>query len=569
MIGRTKTNGLHLSTTLILTYFFVALIAVVAAAGVALPLLQHYQDDQRTESHRSTVLEYTQSYDRMRNSLLQRTNSSNPNPFRDYFSQNITSTNSAHLWPATPPVEIVRQKFNDLATSYGRRIVVFTERDHEVKVDTEPDPNLSLQGETFPDIKIPLNTSQTNPAPKTSSSGTQNNSAPFETKITSPSGQELSLIYRSFNNSDRPNLFGLTAQQQPVAIIIAEVVPFPEARPVWGDLSLILVVAALAALTVSLIVGFLLARNLSRPLVHLTEATHAVARGDYDQQVSPEGGYELNQLAQSFNQMTRNVAESQRMQRQLIANVSHELKTPLTSIQGFSQAMLDGVLRRPEDFARPAEIISNETARMIRLVNGLLDLSKLESGQAALQLRQMNLAEMLKNCVESFAPRAEAGQVSLLAEFSPPLLLNGDSDRLRQVFNNLIDNALKYTPPRGYIRVKAHRSGPNIVVSVSDSGAGIPAVDLPHIFERFYQADKSRRRDLAQEGSGLGLAITKEIVTAHAGKIDATSQEGHGTIFTITLPALEPSQTLPSLDTTSSQAQLQTAPVINELVHKA
>ena len=537
MLRRVKHQGFHLRTTLVFTYFLVALVAVIAAVGVALPLLQNYQEGQVQETNKRAVLDYARGFDTIRNTLLNtnpKTNTSNP--FRDYFATNLTpnAAKATLTWPTNPSIETLRQYFATLAN--GRRLLVLTDRDHEVKVDTETDPNLSLEGETLPDVKMP-------PAPTPQPTGSQPTTPPIpQAKVTTSTGRQLTLIYRSIGGTGAPNLFGLNTQGTPIVYILAMYVPVEHTKEVWGDLTLILALPALIALALSLLAGFLLARNLSHPLVRLTQATHAVARGDYEQQVLPEGGYELHQLAQSFNQMTLNVAESQRMQRQLIANVSHELKTPLTSIQGFSQAMVDGALRRPADFARPAEIISNETARMIRLVNGLLELSKLESGQAALYLHELDLAETLRNCIESFMPKAEANQVTLTARFGPSLIVKGDSDRLRQVFNNLIDNALKYTPAEGRIEVKARRQAVNIVISVSDTGSGIPAVDLPHIFERFYQADKSRRRDLAVEGSGLGLAISKEIVLAHGGKIDATSHEGSGTTFQVMLPAQPPVQ---------------------------
>ena len=515
-----RNGGWHLSTTLILTYFFVALLAVVAAGAVALPLLQHYQDDQFKESQTNTLLEASRGYDNLQTLLANR--SSTTNPFVAYMSLNVTNVNTARRWPDTPPIDVVRQKFNDLAASSEHRLLIITQNDQVVQVDTESNAQISLQGQKLPEVKIPATASQ----------------LPFQITITTASGHKINLIYRGFSGVNKPNLFGLTNARQPLPLIVAEEIPLPVERDVWGDLALILIVAALAALAISLIAGFLLARSLSHPLVKLTDATHAVARGDYQQRVVPQGGQELKRLAESFNQMTHNVAEAHRMQRQLIADVSHELKTPLTSIQGFSQAMLDGALRRPEDFVRPAEIISHETARMIRLVNGLLELSKLESGQAGLNLRQIDLAELLTNCVDSFQPRARSHKVSLQLEAKTALPLVGDSDRLRQVFNNLIDNALKYTDPNGRIIVKAGQEADNIVASVSDTGAGIPAVDVPHIFERFYQADKSRRRDLAEEGSGLGLAICKEIIISHNGKIEAASQQGQGTTFTITLPAL-------------------------------
>lgn len=531
MSGHSKGQGLRLSTKLILTYSFVALIAVMAAVAVALPLLQQYQNDRIQQERQRIILQYSQRLEYLRGVIV--SSSATNNPFRENLSPNPKANPNNRIWLSTPAIETVRQRFNDLAQSSGLRLLVLTNRDREVKVDTELDDNLSWQGETIRILRQPL------PVPTAAPGATRAPGTPSDALVSISSGREYSLVFsRQLGGENVPNLFGLNNQQQSLPYVMAAVLPATPVPEVWRDLALILVLAAVAALLVALLAGFLLARSLSRPLVRLTEATHAVARGDYEQQVAPEGGYELSRLSQSFNQMTRNVAEAQRMQRQLLANVSHELKTPLTSIQGFSQAMLDGALRRPEDYARPAQIISNEAERMIRLVNGLLDLSKLESGQAALNLREIDLAGLLKEGVESFAPVAEANSIDLLAEFRPPLMLLGDPDRLRQVFNNLIDNALKYTPPSGQVRVAAYWQGHNIIASVTDTGSGIPAVDLPHIFERFYQADKSRRRDLAQGGSGLGLAITREIVLAHGGKISATSAEGESTRFMLTLPAL-------------------------------
>ncbi len=520
-------KGLRLSTKLIVTYSLVALIAVVASGAVALPLLQNYQDDRVDEERQRITLEFTEQIDFVRNAISNRQSAFNP--FKENLTTNPNAPSNARAWPATPGVETVRQKFRDLAQLRNNlRIVVLVGNNNEVQVDTDPDSAKSLQGLSFSGTKIVDPTPSPNavraPAPGFS--------------LTASNGRQYNLFYRIIRGDNAPNLFGIDNKLRPNPYVIAVVVPEVAAPEVWRGLVPIMAVAALVALLVSFVVGLLLARNLSRPLVRLTQATQAVARGDYEHRVAPEGGYELNRLAESFNQMTHDVAEAHRMQRQLIANVSHELKTPLTSIQGFSQAMIDGALRRPEDYARPAEIISQEAARMVRLVNGLLDLSKLESGQAALQRHEMDLAEMLRLSVESFAPRAAAAEIALLADFQPPLMINGDPDRLRQVFNNLIDNALKYTPPGGTIWVRAFRIDNMIQASVRDSGSGIPAVDLPHIFERFYQADKSRRRDLAIEGSGLGLAITKEIVLAHNGKIEATSVEGETTQFVVLLPAL-------------------------------
>jgi signal transduction histidine kinase len=261
-----------------------------------------------------------------------------------------------------------------------------------------------------------------------------------------------------------------------------------------------------------------------------------VAKGDYSHIVPREGGQEMEQLADSFNHMSKEVEEYQRMQRELIGNVSHELKSPLTAIRGFSQAMVDGALKRPEDFARSAEIINAETDRMIRLVQGLLDLSRLESRQVQMSRNLLQLEDVIDHSLESFQPRAAQRGVSLVRHLYPLPPLLGDYDRLRQVFNNLLDNALRYTPPGGTITARCRVAGATLVATVSDTGQGIAPEDLPHIFERFYQADKSRSKDTG--GLGLGLAISREIISAHGGRLEVFSTLGQGTTFTIVLPSV-------------------------------
>ncbi len=548
-------KGLSLGSKLILTYSLVALLALVVAGLVALPLLQGYQNERIDQERLRKALEYGGNLDALR--VLISNQQSDRNPFQNLLVTNPKAAPNQRSWPAAPAIETLRQKFNDLAVERGLRIMVITINDRVVKVDTTLDTTTSLQGEMLPSV-------QPNPAPTPPpASSVRTLPTPPETTLITRTGHQYSLYYLPVRGDNAPNLFGLNARQRPLEYILAVVVPAIPAPEVWQDLMVILGVAALAALLLSTVIGFLLARSMSRPVVRLTEATHAVAQGDYEQRVLPQGGIELTRLAESFNQMTYNVAEAQRMQRQLIANVSHELKTPLTSIQGFSQAMLDGVLRRPEDFNRSATIIVSEASRMIRLVNGLLDLSQLESRQAALHSVELDLAQILNQCLESFAPRALAVRVDLIQQYQSPIIICGDADRLRQVFNNLIDNALKYSNPSGSLLLSAHSSGNVIEIKVVDSGSGISAVDLPYIFERFYQADKSRRRDQAHEGTGLGLAICKEIIEAHKGKIKVFSEVGRGTQFVITLPAIFQKSALKALPPTQPLR-----PVQSELINK-
>jgi signal transduction histidine kinase len=299
----------------------------------------------------------------------------------------------------------------------------------------------------------------------------------------------------------------------------------------------------LVAFVISVLLGVVIARSIARPLQRVASAAKEVARGNYDLHLDITAPDEVRSLATSFNAMTQAVKASQQAQRDFLANVSHELKTPLTSIQGFSQAIQDGTASDPEAIRQAAGIICDEAGRMARMVRQLLDLAKIEAGQIVMAREAVDVAAVLGGCVAKIAPQADQGNVSLTSDVSQlpvDARVIGDGDRLAQVFVILLDNALKHTPPGGQVRVAA--CCPNVSqvsVSVSDTGPGIPAKDLPRVFERFYQVDRSRARK--KGGTGLGLAIAKEIVTAHGGEIVAESIVGMGSKFTIRLPIASPS----------------------------
>jgi len=303
--------------------------------------------------------------------------------------------------------------------------------------------------------------------------------------------------------------------------------------------------AGLATLAISIILALLIARSIARPLQRITAATEEIARGNYDHTLDITSPDEIGRLAASFNAMVREVKASRQAQRDFVANVSHELKTPLTSIQGFSQAILDGTADNELDRRRAVEIISNEANRMARLVDELLDLARIESGQIKMVRKPVDLAKVLRACVEKFIPRAKKNNILLELDTPdlPPII--GDEDRLAQVFTNLLDNALKHTPPTGKVTVKAQelkakprgktKPIPMIEVTVTDTGSGIPPEDLDHVFERFYQVDKSRAGK--DRGVGLGLTIAKQIIEAHKGEIKVESVLGLGTKVTVNLPS--------------------------------
>jgi two-component system OmpR family sensor kinase len=299
------------------------------------------------------------------------------------------------------------------------------------------------------------------------------------------------------------------------------------------------------ALLVSVGVGLLIARSVAKPLQRITMATEEIARGDYEEELQITSPEEIGRLATSFNAMAREVQASRQAQRDFIANVSHDLKTPLTSIQGFAQAILDNTAADEASRRRAAQIIYEEADRMTRLVNDLLDLARIEAGQVVMARQPADLPALLQDCAEKASLRAQQGQVTIRVESDDGLMATGDRDRLAQVLGNLLDNALKHTPPGGTISLAAHATVPEaakpreqprrvVEISVTDTGEGIPPEDLARIFERSYRGDKSRAK--TGKGAGLGLAIAQEIIRAHDGQIGVESVVGLGTKFTITLP---------------------------------
>jgi len=294
--------------------------------------------------------------------------------------------------------------------------------------------------------------------------------------------------------------------------------------------------AGLAALVLSVLLALLISRSIVAPLQRVAGAAEGIARGETGTRAPVSGPAEIQALARSFNTMADQVEAVQQSQRDLVANVSHELKTPLTSIQGFSQALLDGTAREPEAAARAAHIIHAEAAAMHRLVDELLTLARFDAGQMVMARDPVELGPLLRGCIERLAHQAQEASVALELEVPERLFVTGDTDRLAQVFTNLLDNSVAHTPVGGKVTAVACRVDKDhaVEVTVTDTGEGIPANALSRIFERFYQVDKARQRS---RRAGLGLAIIKEIVTAHGGVITVESVVGLGSKFTVRLPA--------------------------------
>ncbi len=307
-----------------------------------------------------------------------------------------------------------------------------------------------------------------------------------------------------------------------------------------------LIWASLAATIAAIIVSWFVSRQVVTPLQRITQASQRIAEGHYEERVEVPGNIqrdeldELAQLALRFNQMAARLDQTETMRRQLIGDVAHELRTPLTVIKGTMEGLMDGIL--PAESATYQQV-HQEVDRLQRLVADLQDLSRVESGAVPLSLQPIPVDRLIKTVTGRLSRLFEDKDVQLqihLPDHLPPLL--GDEDRLTQVLVNIVGNALKYTPEGGLVEVScepgspARRQDRMATFAVKDSGIGISAEHLPHIFTRFYRVDKSRAR--ASGGSGIGLTIAKSIVEAHGGKIWVESEgEGKGSTFFFTLPA--------------------------------
>jgi len=313
---------------------------------------------------------------------------------------------------------------------------------------------------------------------------------------------------------------------QPLAGPAAETTsgPRPSINPylIWGGL--------LAAAVALLLTLFLSGRILA-PLEALSRAARGLARGDFTRRVRVEAQDEVGELARTFNSMAEELGQAEQLRRNLVADVAHELRTPMSNIQGFVESLQDGVMEADQ---RTLESMHEEVLLLSRLVDDLQELALTEAGQLKLDVRQLDLSEMARRAVAAAGPRAEAKKVRLEADLPLSVIVRGDGRRLAQVLGNLLANAINYTPAGGRVGISIASKGKEAEIRVTDTGVGIPPDELPHIFERFYRVDKSRSRTTG--GVGLGLTIARRLVEAHGGRIAAQSEVGKGSTFVVTLP---------------------------------
>lgn len=304
------------------------------------------------------------------------------------------------------------------------------------------------------------------------------------------------------------------------------------------SLLILLGATLLIAFGVSLF-GWVLANNLARPLKLLTQAAGKMEHGDLGARVSPSGPQELIRLAEAFNSMASRLQSNVNELRAFVANASHELRTPLTVVKLRTEALREGAIEEPDVANRFLSEIESEIDRLVRMVNDLLDLSRMEAGMEENERTMLDLGTVANEVYETFRIRSSRAEVSLGLDIEPGLpMVMGNEDQVRRVLYNLVENAIRYTPSGGNVEMLL-RPGPKekmVRFLVRDDGPGIAPEHLPHVFERFYRAETTQPRPGLLRGSGLGLAIAKSIVESHNGEIGVSSQMGNGTTFWADLP---------------------------------
>lgn len=317
--------------------------------------------------------------------------------------------------------------------------------------------------------------------------------------------------------------------------------PLGGLNKVLKDIYIYTIIVGIIALCISVIIVSGLTRRMVKPLISMKNSAKAIALGDYSLKVAVDGddevadlGRSLNSLGRDLEQFVRKTRKMEKMRRDFVANVSHELRTPITIIQGYNEALSDGTITDPEDVKKYRKLINDETQRLERLINELLDISRLQRGEGE-EMEPVPLGKVVESVVNMLEGRAGKRDIRLEQYVDDSLLVCGNGDRLYQLVMILGDNAIKYSPDSSVIRfqVMKNRQG-GAVLTVVDQGYGIPEEDIPYIWERFYKADKSHSRHIP--GTGLGLAIGKEIIRMHKAKVQVKSKVGKGTAFVITFP---------------------------------
>jgi signal transduction histidine kinase len=293
--------------------------------------------------------------------------------------------------------------------------------------------------------------------------------------------------------------------------------------------------AGLIAVGIAIILTFFLSRRILSPVKALTTAARQFGKGDFSRRVDYQGEGEIGDLARSFNSMAENLEKNEQLRRNMVADVAHELRTPVSNLKGYLEAISDGLVKPDEDTIRS---LNEEAASLTNLVGDLQELTLADAGKLKMTIQPEDISHIEKETVTALQAKAVHKELNIFTNLPDELpLVDIDALRIRQVLNNLLNNAVGHTGKGGSITVTGRYQEDKVFISVADTGEGIPPEHLPMIFERFYRVDKSRTR--ATGGSGLGLTIAKRIVDAHGGTIKVTSELGKGSTFTFSIPVIK------------------------------
>lgn len=310
----------------------------------------------------------------------------------------------------------------------------------------------------------------------------------------------------------------------------------------------IVIIAGIIAIFISVFVSYFISMSIAKPIKEITEISLEMSKGNFSKKAKIYSSDEIGKLTEAFNYMMVTLDKTmsdledeknkmvtlEKLQRQFVANASHELRTPLTSVRGYVEAILDGVLKNKEEERKYLRIILKETLRMHRLVNSLLDLSRIESGQIKVNRKDLNISEVINSTVMKFKPIIEDQELQLVVDIPKDLpIVIGDEDLINQVITNYITNAVRFTSAGGSITVKAEQNKNEVYVHVIDTGIGISPKELTKVWGRFYKINENRQ--LSKEGAGLGLSLVKEIIELLGGRAWGESELGKGSIFSFSL----------------------------------
>jgi signal transduction histidine kinase len=344
-------------------------------------------------------------------------------------------------------------------------------------------------------------------------------------------------IGRALSDAEREQALALVVEDQTVGYLLREGAGAQalnqSQQKFLDDVSSVLALTAVGAGILALVMGLALAWVLVRPLRNLRQSTAAIAQGNLGAQMPVGGTTEFREVAAAFNHMSAALAESEAVRQRMTSDIAHELRSPVSVMRGQLEAMMDGVFPLNTE---QLVVVYDQTLHLGRLIEDLRTLTRAESKRLPLEMTQVNPNAFVQRIAADFAPLAQEESIVLHTDIAPALpCIQADADRLRQIFANLLANALAHTPSGGSITVRAARTETGVRFAVVDTGPGLTAEQAAHVFERFYRADDARQRD--RGGSGLGLAITQELIRLHSGHIWVESTPGAGSTFYFEIPA--------------------------------